>query len=241
MSQLLFFYVRPEPGTWVYLSVFLLIGVFFVFQRFWSVRNLDILLLVLLAPGILLVYEGRKLRRLTPTIPTNKVTYRPDQPQTIESIAAAQNASKRFVIMQDPAQAPAPPAVPSTAMPRPRGTWTANQLEFAGFAAVLGACGLLMIRMLIDPALVRRPLLEPNLSIGGLSFIGGSLFLFLMSNVVTSDPELTHQRGGSLGPGYALLNKLPNLPTTPEHEGEYWNSGEMAANASGSTTWREPW
>ncbi len=76
MSQLLFFYVRPEPGTWVYLSVFLLIGVFFVFHRFWSVRNLDILLLVLLTPGILLVYEGRKVRRLSPTVPTNSVTFR---------------------------------------------------------------------------------------------------------------------------------------------------------------------
>ncbi|MCC6512219.1 MAG: hypothetical protein IT423_24185, partial [Pirellulaceae bacterium] len=97
---------------------------------------------------------------------------------------------------------------------------------FVGFSVLLAACGLLMIRMLIDPALVRRPLLEPNLSIGGLSFIGVSLFLFLMSNVVTSDPELTHQHGPKLGPGYALLNRLPDLPTTPEHEGELLNSGE---------------
>ena len=222
MSQLLFFYVRPEPGTWVYLSVFLLVGVFFVFQRFWSVRNLDILLLVLLAPGILLVYEGRKLRRLAPPpVPTNSVTFRPVQPLLAAEVDSTSTASGHFVAVQ-----PAQPLAASTAMQKPRSTWTANQLEFAGFAAVLAACGLLMIRMLIDPALVRRPLLEPNLSIGGLSFIGISLFLFLMSNVVTSDPELSHQRGEKLGPGYALLNRLPNLPTTPEHEGQIWNSGE---------------
>ena len=74
MSQLLLFYVRPEPGTWVYLSIFLLVGVFFVFHRVWCVRNLDILLLILLTPGLLLVYEGRKLRRESPhLIPASTV------------------------------------------------------------------------------------------------------------------------------------------------------------------------
>lgn len=223
MSQLLFFYVRPEPGTWVYLSVFLLIGVFFVFHRFWSMRNLDIVLLVLLTPGILLVYEGRKVRRLTPTVPTNSVTKQSsDLPVAVARDGNSRATASRLVALQEPQ----PPVAASTAMPKPRSSWTANQLELAGFAAILIACGLLMIRMLIDPALVRRPLLEPNLSIGGLSFIGSSLFLFLMSNVITSDPELSHQRGERLGPGYALLNRLPNLPTTPEHEGQIWNSGE---------------
>jgi hypothetical protein len=37
----------------------------------------------------------------------------------------------------------------------------------------------------LDAAMVRRPLLEPNLSVGGLTFLGISLFLFLMGNVVT--------------------------------------------------------
>ena len=233
MSQLLFFYVRPEPGTWVYLSVFLLIGVFFVFHRFWSMRNLDILLLVLLTPGILLVYEGRKVRRQSPTVPTNSVTVQPAQMPPAASLKALPNTTNRFVTLpvataakplavQDP---PRPPLAASTATQKPRSSWTANQLELAGFATILIACGLLMIRMLIDPALVRRPLLEPNLSIGGLSFIGSSLFLFLMSNVITSDPELSHQRE-RLGPGYELLNRLPNLPTTPEHEGQIFNSGD---------------
>ena len=221
MSQLLFFYVRPEPGTWVYLSVFLLIGVFFVFHRFWSMRNLDILLLVLLTPGILLVYEGRKVRRQSPAVPTGSVTVQPANMPLAAPIEAKPSTANRFVAVQDPR----PPLAASTATQKPRSSWTANQLELAGFATILIACGLLMTRMLIDPALVRRPLLEPNLSIGGLSFIGSSLFLFLMSNVITSDPELSHQRE-RLGPGYELLNRLPNLPTTPEHEGQIFNSGE---------------
>src|SRR6056297_1909052 len=60
MSEFLLYYKRPDPTTWVYLSSFLTIGLFFVFHRFWSVRNLDILLLILLAPGLLMVHEGRR-------------------------------------------------------------------------------------------------------------------------------------------------------------------------------------
>ena len=60
MSHLLLYYQRPEPATWVFLSSFLLLSLYFVFNRFFSVRNLDILLLVLLAPGLMMVYEGRQ-------------------------------------------------------------------------------------------------------------------------------------------------------------------------------------
>ena len=48
---------------------------------------------------------------------------------------------------------------------------------------------LLLLRLLLDAVMVRRPLLEPNLSVGGLSFLGISLFIFLMANVVTGKPE----------------------------------------------------
>ena len=62
MSEILLHYKRPDPTTWVYLSSFLTIGLFFVFHRFWSLRNLDIVLLILLAPGLLMVHEGRRSR-----------------------------------------------------------------------------------------------------------------------------------------------------------------------------------
>ena len=58
MSEILLYYRRPDPTTWVYLSSFLTIGLYFVFHRFWSIRNVDILLLILLAPGLLMVHEG---------------------------------------------------------------------------------------------------------------------------------------------------------------------------------------
>ncbi|MFK7737316.1 MAG: hypothetical protein AB8B50_14880, partial [Pirellulaceae bacterium] len=60
MSQLLLYYQRPEPATWVFISSFLLFSFYFVFHRFFCVRNLDLVLLLLLAPGLMMVYEGRR-------------------------------------------------------------------------------------------------------------------------------------------------------------------------------------
>src|SRR6476620_8363621 len=60
MSEILFHYQKVNPTTWVYLSSLLMIGLFFQFNRFWSVRNLDLVLLILLAPGLLMVNHARE-------------------------------------------------------------------------------------------------------------------------------------------------------------------------------------
>ena len=59
MSDYLFQYRGIDPTTWVYLSSLLLIGLFFKFGRLWSVRNLDLILLILLGPGLLMVHHGQ--------------------------------------------------------------------------------------------------------------------------------------------------------------------------------------
>ena len=61
MSDILFQYDRISPATWVYVSSLLTIALYFKFSRFWSVRNLDLVLLILLAPGLLMVIQGRKI------------------------------------------------------------------------------------------------------------------------------------------------------------------------------------
>jgi len=45
--------------------------------------------------------------------------------------------------------------------------------------------GFFLVRLLLDPVMVRRPLLEPNLSASGLTFTGVALLVFLMTNVIT--------------------------------------------------------
>ena len=60
MQEILYEYQPMNPTTWVYLSSLIMIAVYFKFRRFWSVRNLDLVGLILFAPGLLLVLHGGK-------------------------------------------------------------------------------------------------------------------------------------------------------------------------------------
>ncbi len=250
MNEILFHYEKIDPTTWVYLASLLIIGLFFKFGRFWSVRNLDLVLLVLLAPGLLLVSEGQNAQR-----------------SAIAAVAAAKEAAAKIAMVESlsdetDAEASSDAAPSETAAPpldnkrvddrnskkvrtngsrvdqTPQSTElaTAQQnlkkgqtIERIGFIWLLTAGLLLLIRLLIDPTMVRRPLLEPNMTTGGLIFSCCSLFVFLMANVVASRPTaddlagpisaermLSRQASDDLdrhGPGYALVFTLPSLPT----------------------------
>ncbi|MCA9219096.1 MAG: hypothetical protein KDA71_02150, partial [Planctomycetales bacterium] len=222
MSQLLFEYERIAPTTWAYLSSLLMIGLFFMFNRIWSVRNLDLVLLAMLSPGLLLVYDGRQrfhtaeaanaatvaaaessgefttgdgstLTAAGSADPTDSASPPADEPAsdrfavdrlTAENDAtsarpdATLNSDGANVVIDEAASEPAEleavggdstPLTPEQiAMQQARGR------ELFGFLWLLGVNLCLLIRLLIDPTMVRRPLLEPNLSTGGLAFIGCS-------------------------------------------------------------------
>src|SRR5215471_19862033 len=104
MSDILLYYQKVAPTTWVYLSSLLLIALYFKFSRLWSVRNLDLVGLILLTPGLLLVIYGQNMRGLI------------EEPD---------------------------PAVYSQ----------------SGYVWLFSLGGLFLIRMLLDPIMVRRPLL----------------------------------------------------------------------------------
>ena len=55
MSEILFDYERINPTSWAYLSSLLTIALFFKFNRVACLRNLDLLVVVLLAPGLLCI------------------------------------------------------------------------------------------------------------------------------------------------------------------------------------------
>ena len=46
------------PTTWFYLSALIIVAVFFKFNRFWSVRNLDLVGLLIITPGLLFLAMG---------------------------------------------------------------------------------------------------------------------------------------------------------------------------------------
>lgn len=192
MSQFLFHYVRLEPPTWVFLSTFLVIGLFLMFHRFWSLRNLDILLVLVFTPGMMMVYEGRqKAFRLADSEISRLESESKDKPAL--AVSAAES----------------PPVSPES-------SWSTESVLYWGFLWLLICAVLLVTRMLLDTAIVRRPLLEPNLSSGGMLFLGTSMLLYLMVNVATSSPVEQRRSSPEMGPGYVLLSALPQIATTPQ-------------------------
>ena len=108
------------PTTWFYLSSMIIFAVFFKFNRFWSVRNLDLIGLLLLTPGLLFL---------------------------------SMNASRGGYL------------------------W-------------LFACGLLFcIRLFLDLAMIRRPLIEPNLHPGGMTLAVILLLAFMGANIAINRGE----------------------------------------------------
>ncbi len=180
MSEILFQYYGVNPTSWFYLSSLLSIALFFKFNRVLSVRNLDLLGLILLAPGLLAVEFG--LRRAS------------------------------------------------------------SEALGVGFLWLFAVSGIFLVRMLFDSMMVRRPMLEPNLTTGGLVFLGISLLVFLLANVITKRPQPDDLAGAAAaerlqageanvdadqlarqGPGYPLLFLLPQISTqrlfTPDPAG----------------------
>lgn len=126
MREILFEY-RMDPTTWAYVSALMMVGIYFKFRRFWSVRNLDLIALISFTPGFLLIYHGLLK----------------DKPELIP----------------------------------------------AGYVWIFAVSAFFLVRLLLDPVMVRRPLLEPNLSASGLTFTGVSLLIFLMANVITTPKD----------------------------------------------------
>lgn len=273
MSEFLFQYYPIHPTTWVYLSSLLMVGVFFKFSRFWSVRNVDLALLILLAPGLLMVILGEQRSRqeasrietvavvdqeVSADIGSDGVTISTDVNATADKEATA------------PVEETAPQPSEATgidsegeadtglaAEPSPESPATENELAttdsdstqqaylsgesimLMGYIWLFSVLGIFLVRLLLDPTMVRRPLLEPNLSTGGLAFLGCSLFVFLMANVINSpgaDVDTTGARSADQllsrvadadlskdlqrhGPGNAILHSIPSFVTTPL----YWH------------------
>ena len=251
MDDFPFSYHKIDSTTWAYLSSLLLIALFFKFNRFWSFRNLDLLLIVLLAPGLLMIESGRiqadHHRRVLerdetglvaaadPTLSDRQLDDSSDNDLSTEDpVASAQKKltdsdTTLNVGSETPAELERSPGV----------VW-----QRAGFIWLFSVGLLLLIRLLIDPSLTRRPVLEPNLSQGGLFFFAASLMVFLTANILLSEPTQADLRGArnairlmqreaadsgdmqqlnQLGPGYAFFYMLPILPMF-ESGGEIFKS-----------------
>lgn len=152
MREILFHDFAISPTTWVHLASLLIIALFFKFNRIWSLRNVDLLAIILLAPGLVLLDYGQNKHQ--PTI------------------------------------------------------------EMVGYVWLFSVSGVLLVRMLLDPMMVRRPLLEPNLSLGGMIFLTVCLFVFLMVKVVNVKPSNENLMASGPTPVKRLKPTIEDEPNT---------------------------
>lgn len=198
---------QMNATTWAYLSSLIIIAVYFKFRRFWSVRNLDVVALIALAPGLLLIKNGL--------------------------------AHQCSVGLEEQE--------------------LGQMLERVGYTWIFSIGGFFLVRLLMDPLMVRRPMLEPNLSAGGLTFTGIALLVFLLSNVITPKPTKSDLEGAKWmdqllaredspqirehlkehGPGYPLFfffSKFSPEPVNPtDKQPEEWQRLLLRAVATRAT------
>ncbi len=226
MSQFLFQYNAISPTSWVYLSSLLMIGLFFKFNRLWSMRNLDLLMLIALAPGLLLIHFGQVTRnagdqhQAEPTTTEGEQLDSPDNSDTGKDPSDEVVATLAVPPDTEDGTGATPTAESDEASERAE---KAGKFEYYGYMSLLAVGIFWLLRMLLDTRLTRRPLLSPNLSVGGMTWVGIALFVFLMANVVartTPSPDVLttfddrmeqvfNYQQPDRGPGYATLNALP--------------------------------
>jgi hypothetical protein len=267
-------YEKLASATWAYLASLLIIGLFFKFNRFWSIRNLDLILLILLAPGMLMVLNGREARQIVeekyamqPVVASPESEQNNDQKNKEPDSKSEMNRRKsgdrnstdeKSANQTDDGKSSRKKQALDTADNTNRilisrtnmAPADSELMELPEFAAAvrferngylwLFAIGLLLlVRMLLDSGLFRRPLLEPNLTVGGLVFIACSLLFFLIVDVVRSHPiqedtagvrsafQIVNRESNEAGetdlnqhgPGYAVLHLVPAFSTFVSAEG----------------------
>jgi hypothetical protein len=159
-ASIFFEFNLPNATTWFYFSFLLAVALFFKFSRLLSVRNWDVVTVFLLVPGLLLVHQGR-----TP----------PADPARQPAAAAASlvgSVGGNALALPASGLSGLAGLARTTELPPSRLPW------FGYLWLVIGSAYFLL-RCLFDLTLVRRPALAPNLSFGGLAWLGGALFICL--------------------------------------------------------------
>ncbi|HEV8062717.1 MAG TPA: hypothetical protein VGP68_22745, partial [Gemmataceae bacterium] len=153
----------PNSTTWFYFSLLLAIALFFRFTRLLSVRNVDVIALFLLVPGLLLLLEAQSRAR----------TAHEALPQGVANLLM-ESASVRLTSNTGFGGA----LVLGSAMTNVSDS--SSTLAWYGYLWLLCGSAFFFLRCLLDLALVGRPALAPNLNPSGLIWLSLALFVCLV-------------------------------------------------------------
>jgi hypothetical protein len=173
----------PNAATWFYFSLLLAVALFFKFTRVLSVRNLDVLTLFLLVPGLLLLQEAHTLTALRSTTLVSALA---------TPAAALGGAGLLYASEASPGSSP-------------------SRLLWFGYLWLLCGSGYFLLRCLADLALVRRPALSPNLSSGGMAWLGAALFVCLVAVAVRNRGNVAEPVGKRSLPVDQTQRRAENL------------------------------
>jgi hypothetical protein len=184
LASIFFDFNLPNATTWFYFSLLLAVALFFKFTRLLSVRNWDIVTLFLLVPGLLLIQESRWLqaRRAACTVVAGSQVVLPGA----SALGTAGTLAGGSTL--------------ASASP--------ERLLWFGFLWLLCGSAYLLLRCLVDLALVRRPALTPNLNLSGLLWLGAALFICLTA-VALRKPFVPQ---GAVGKRSAAVKEIQRLP-----------------------------
>src|SRR6516164_7415548 len=152
----------PNATTWFYFSFLLAVALFFKFGRLLSIRNADVVALFALVPGFLLIQGARP--GAGPVI---------EHPAVHAAALVGQGAMPGTplpVVTQGG-------AIVQQAAP----AFAAGRWLWAGYLWLICGSVYFFARCIFDLALVQRPALNPNLSVGGLAWLAGALLICLMA------------------------------------------------------------
>ena len=161
----------PSATTWFFLALLLAITLFFRFKRVLSLRNVDLLMLFLMAPPLLYLRESRDARQVA------LAGLHQDQIQFAAGIAAAGQADP--LALAATGLAAAEDQVRLRTASSAGAYLRADRAVWRAYLWLLICSAYWLIRCLLDLALVRRPAFQPNLNASGLGFFGLALLTLL--------------------------------------------------------------
>ena len=188
----------PNATTWFYFSWLLAVALFFKFSRFFSVRNWDVVMAFLLVPGLLVIQKTRGGARPSDIHPAVQVT------ELVGQGAGLVHG--------------APTAVSWFGAPNRHPALSSGGWLWWGYLWLMCGSMYFFLRCLLDLTLVQRPALPPNLSFGGLCWLGGALLACLVTVAFRAPeqdpPHPSSQPAGiqstttTVGPESASLGQL---------------------------------
>lgn len=191
-NSIFFEFSLPNATTWTFFSFILALAFFVKFSRLLSMRNWDVLTLFLMVPGLLLLNEAHTISAAAQT----------QMEEARLAAARAESATDKLAVQADSQK---------KVEEAGRAAERAQTEMFYGYLWLVCGSIYFLFRCLWDLALVRRPALAPNLSLGGLAWLAIMLFVCLAA-VAYRPPQPTGPAQESpVGKGSAAVDEVQKL------------------------------